>query len=63
MNDETCISCKFFHKEENGDLGFCKRKSPEVYWNSNINSPATVFPVLYKDDFCGEYCKGANNVN
>lgn len=62
----SCVHCKFFGDDIVGGYraGVCRRYAPRVVVteiNSYGNSMLQNFPVVYTDDWCGEYIEDLNN--
>jgi hypothetical protein len=48
-----CDKCRFFLEEPNETYGECRRHAPVV--RMQIEDTATWWPVVERNDWCGEY--------
>lgn len=55
MDDQPkCADCRFFQKYS-GQVGHCKRYPPTLYACDEDNSSNVAFPLLSKDEWCGDF--------
>ena len=54
-----CEFCSFFEVEKKDDLGFCHRNPPALI-NLGDDNYETVFPILARDEWCGEFHRLTN---
>lgn len=55
----ACQSCSFFEIELKEDLGYCRRYPPTLINTGDDNYEST-FPVVGREDWCGEFHRFAN---
>ena len=55
----SCQNCSFFLTEPKEDLGFCRRYPPIVI-SVGEDEYDTTFPVVARDEWCGEFHRFVN---
>jgi hypothetical protein len=54
---KKCGTCVYFKERESsvGELGQCRIVHPPVVYNHHLEVVESEFPVVDKDEWCGEY--------
>ncbi len=68
MPEEKCATCRFFHDQQPSEMrggsraelfGYCRRQPPsvipQIFVGNPPSMPQTVWPIVAKEDWCGEY--------
>lgn len=54
MGNPCCSDCCWWYRR-NDQFGFCTRRSPLVFWESENSQAVTNFPETHKDLCCGQW--------
>lgn len=59
MGNKNCFSCAFFEKTtKRGETGVCRRYPPQA----SGSRPDWLLPVVFEDDWCGEYLSAVDHI-